>query len=201
MNVHRNEKEGKDRGFTRLADSYPGFAANMMFYFRGRTAPFPLDEALKTSLEIARDLYLAKPRHNGYYVFGSAAYDILINGLRRDDAGFAVLTQYGATGNGQIILARLIDCRRAAHAFWAEKSQYLPPENARKMREVSELYAGIVAALGAVLPNDAVASTQNGYPFEAWSAETRARFADALTVCKDLERQAVDAIADVLECW
>jgi len=184
-----------------LADSYPGFSVDMMFCYKGRTAPFPLDDALKTSLETARDLYMAKPGYNGYFVFGSAAYDILIDGLRRDDAGFAALTQYGATGNGQILLTRLIDCRRAAHAFWTEKSQYLPPENARKMREASELYAGIVSALGAVLPNDTVASTQNGYPFEAWSADIRMRFADALTVCKDLERQAVDVITDVLEHW
>ena len=184
-----------------LADSYPGYSADMMFHYRKRTAPFPLEDVLKTSLETARDLYTAEPRHNGYFVFGSAAYDILINGLRRDDSGFAALTQYGATGNGQIVLTHLIDCRRAAQAFWAEKSQYLPPENARKMREASELYAGIVSTLGAVLPNDTIASTQNGYPFEAWSAETRLRFAGALASCKDLEQQAMDIITGVLKHW
>jgi DNA-binding transcriptional MerR regulator len=184
-----------------LADSYPGYSIDMMIYYHGRTAPFPMDDALRASLEIARDLYMSEPKYNGYFVFGPAAYDILINGLRRDDHGFAALTPYGATGNGQILLTRLIDCRRAAHLFWAEKSQYLPPEKARKMYKVSDLYASITSALSAVLPNDTVASTQNGYPFEAWSAETRARFADTLTICKNLEQQAIDIISDVLEHW
>ncbi len=184
-----------------LADNYPGFSTDMMFYYGGRKAPIPLADALKASLETARFLYQAEPMYNGYFVFGSAAYDILINGLRRDDEHFAAITQYGATGNGQILLTRLIDCRRSAHLFWVKKSQVLLAENARKMQEVSGLYAEMVSALGAVLPNDTVASTQNGYPFEAWSAEKRMRLADALTACQNMEQEAIRIINDVLEHW
>ena len=184
-----------------LADKYPGADPGLTYFLRGRTIPIPLDEALKTSLETAQHLYSAKPRHNGQYVFGLDAYDIFINGLRYDDANFAAITQYGATGNGIIHLTRLIDARRAAHAFWAEKSLCLPSGNAKKMRDVAELYAKFVSTLNAVLPDDFIASTQNGYPFEAWSGETRIQFADALTTCKQLEQQAVDIIADVLNHW
>ncbi|MDR0324690.1 MAG: helix-turn-helix domain-containing protein [Oscillospiraceae bacterium] len=184
-----------------LADKYPGADPSLIYALSGRTAPLPLIESLKASLETARSLYTAKPRHNGHYLFGIDAYDILINGLRRDAADFAAITQYGTTGNGIILLTRLIDARRAAHSFWAEKSQYLSAINARKMRDVAELYSGIVSALGTVLPNEFIASFQDGYPFEAWPKETRLRFADALTTCKQLEQQALGIITDVLKHW
>lgn len=189
-----------DNGYF-LADSYPGADPNLIYFLRGRTTPVLPEEALKKSLETARDLYTSQPKHNGNYVFGLSAYDILIDGFRRDDAGFAAITQYGATGNGIILLTRLIDARRAAHDFWAEKSQCLSRINAKKMREAAELYAGIVSALNAVLPNGFVASTQNGYPFEAWSKETRICFANALKTCKQLEQQAIGLINSVLDNW
>ncbi len=184
-----------------LAESYPGADPRLTYFISERTTPIPRDEALRASLETAKEFYTAKPKHNDNYMFGLSAYDILINGLRRDDAGFAAITQYGATGNGLILISRLIDARRAAHAFWIEKSQYLSTMNAEKMRSVAELYAGIVSALGAVLPNDMVASTQNGYPFEAWSLEKRSELADALTICKQLEEKAIDIIVNVLANW
>lgn len=184
-----------------LADGYPGADPNLLYACTGRTAPFPLDEALKMSLEIARDTHAAAPKHNGCFVFGAAAYDILIDGLRRDDAGFAALTQYGSTGNGVILLTRLIDARRAAHAFWSDKSQYLPAENAQRMLKAAKCYGDIVSALGAVLPNATVMSTQNGYPSDAWQAKTRGRFADVLVTCKRLEQQSMDIIADALAHW
>ena len=184
-----------------LADSYPGADPGMTCFYRDRTNPLPLVEALRLSLETALILYTSEPMHNDHYVFGLDAYDIMINGLSCDDASFAAITQYGTTGNGIILLTRLIDARRAAHAFWMDKSQYLTSENARKMRDVGELYAGFVSVLEAVLPNDKVISTQNGFPFEAWSRETRTHFADALMVCKRLEQQAIDIITDVLKNW
>ena len=184
-----------------LADKYPGCDPSLMYFLGGRTSPLPLDQALKASLQTAQHLYTAKPRHNGQYVFGLAAYDLLIAGLRRDDAGFAAITQYGTTGNGIGLLARLIDARRAAHAFWVEKSQELTDANARKMRAAAALYAGALSVLDEVLPGDFIAATQNGFPFEAWSGEIRARLAGALTACKQLERQAFDIIEDVLKHW
>jgi len=189
-----------DNGYF-LADNYPGADRDMICCYRKLSAPCPLNEAVKASLETARDLYRMEPKHNNRYVFGLEAYDLLINGLRLDDAGFAALTQFGSTGNGIILLTRLIDARRAGSAFWTEKSQILSMENSRKMRKVAELYGGVVSALGAVLPNDYVASTQNGYPFDAWPGETRSQVADALTVCKQLEQQAVRIMADVLKNW
>ena len=69
------------------------------------------------------------------------------------------------------------------------------------MHEVAELYNSIVFTLGAILPNDVIASTQNGYPLEAWSRETRIRFSDALTTCKQVEQQAITIISDVLDHW
>ena len=184
-----------------LAESYPGADLGMMCFYRKQANSIPLIEALHTSLEAAQTLYSSKPMHGGNYMFGSTAYDILINGLRCDDAGFATITPYGTTGNGIILLSRLIDARRAAHAFWTEKSQCLPPGNAQKMQNAAELYAGVVAALETVLPNNIVNSTQNGIPFEAWSGETRAQIAEALTVCRQLEQQTADIIIDVLKHW
>ncbi len=184
-----------------LADSYPGAAPGMMYYLRGRTAPVPPREALKNSLEIARDLYTrsADPKHGN--VFGLSAYDVMTDGLRRDDAGFAAITPYGTTGNGIVLLARLIDRRRAAHAFLESRAQCLPAGNARKMREAAALYADLVSVLGAILPAEFCAATQTGFPFEAWSGETRARLAGALTACKQLEQKALDVISEVLEQW
>lgn len=184
-----------------LADSYPGADPSMLCFYRKRTSPLPLVEALRVSLETAQTLYTSKPIYNGHYVFGLAAYDILINGLRKDDTNFAAITQYGTTGNGIILIARLIDARRAAHAFWVEKAQYLSSENTRRMHDVADLYAGIISALSAILPNDMVNSTQNGFPLEAWSGETRIKIANALAHCKQLEQQAMSIIADVLRYW
>jgi transcriptional regulator with XRE-family HTH domain len=184
-----------------LADSYPGADPRLIYFLKSRTTPVPLDESLKKSLEIAQYLYTAEPMYDGRYVFGLDAYDILINGLRLDDAAFAGITQYGSTGNCVILLARLIDTRRAAHSFWADKSQFLSTRNARKMRDASELFAGMVSALGAVLPNDTIALAQNGYPFDAWTKEKRIQVADALTTCKQLEQQASSIITDTLKNW
>jgi transcriptional regulator with XRE-family HTH domain len=198
-------KPDEDKIFTGnsyfLADSYPGADPRLTYFLTGRVKPIPLDEALKKSLEIAHSLYTAAPKHNDRYVFGPAAYDILIDGLHRDDAGFAAITQYGATGNGIILLTRLIDARRSAHSFWADKAQYLSRRNAQKMRDATGHYNSIVTALSAVLPNEIVASTQNGFPFEAWSSETRVQFADALETCKQLEQRAIGIISDVLKHW
>ena len=69
------------------------------------------------------------------------------------------------------------------------------------MCNVAGLYADILSTLDVVLPNEIIISRQNGYPYEAWSKETRIRFADALTVCKGLEHQAFAVITDVLEHW
>jgi hypothetical protein len=200
-----NLKPGENNIFTSnvyfLADSYPGPDPGMIYFLRERTTPAPISEALKKSLETAFELYTAEPKHNGRYYFGSAAYDIFINGLRLDDAGFAAISQYGTTGNGLIHLTRLIDSRRAANAFWAEKSQRLSAVNARKMRDAAGFYAGIVSILNEALPNDIIASTQNGYPSDAWQKETRIRYADTLTACKELEQKAFDIITDVLNHW
>lgn len=184
-----------------LADSYPGANPGMTYSLRSRTAPIPMLDALKNSLKIALDLYTAAPKYDGHYIFGEAAYDILIEGLRRDDSGFAALTQYGATGNGYILISRLIDARRAAHAFWNEKYKYLNSANTMKMRDVSLLYAGIVSALESVLPNEVIAPIQNGYPHEAWTMEERLRIADALSHCKHSEQQANGIIANILKNW
>ena len=184
-----------------LADKYPGVSPDLIYFLSGRTVPLPLNEALKASLLMAQHLYTAKPRHNNQYVFGLAAYDILINGLLRDNADFAAITQYGTTGNGIILLTRLIDARRAAHAFWRGKSRYLSDVNARKMNDVAALYGDIIATLGTVLPNDFIVQTQNGFPFEAWSKDTRGMLCDALTTCKQLEQRIIDGIADVLNHW
>ena len=184
-----------------LADSYPGVAPELIYFLRGRTSPIPLNVALKKSLETAKYLYTTGRRNHNDYIIGLTAYDVMIDGLRRDDAGFAALTQYGATGNGIILLTHLIDKRRAAVAFWEEKSQYLSTVNAQKMRDVANLYTTVLSTLDAVLPNDLVVSTQNGFPFEAWSAEKRVQIAGALTTCKQLEQQVVDIISDVLSHW
>lgn len=184
-----------------LADKYPGADPGLIYYIKNRTIPLPLNEALKISLETAQNLYSAKPRHNGHYVFGLAAYDILINGLRSDDKDFASITQYGTTGNGIILLTRLIDTRRAAHTFWQDKSQYLSSLNAQKMRTVAELYGSVVSALGTVLPDEFIESTQKGFPFDAWSKETRIRITDVLINCKQSEEQAIGIIEEVLKHW
>ena len=189
-----------DNGYF-LADNYPGADPGLICFYHNKTVPVPLSEALKISLETAQMLYTAKPKHNDTYVFGLSAYDMLLDGLRRDDDGFAAITQYGATGNGIILLTRLIDARRAAHAFWAEKAQFLPAANAQKKREASALYAGMVSALDAVLPGKTIFATQNGYPFEAWSRDTRILFADAVETCKQREQQAIEIINDVLKNW
>jgi len=184
-----------------LANSYPGAAPELIYFLRGRTSPIPLNEALKKSLETAKSLYTTERRSHNDFIIGLTAYDVMIDGLRRDDSGFAVLTQYSPTGNGIILLTQLIDKRRAAYAFWEEKSQYLSTINAKKMRDVANLYPDVLSALDAVLPNDIVVSTQNGYPFEAWSTEKRTQIAEALTSCKQLEQQAIDIISDVLNHW
>jgi|GEM_PF-5860141 len=106
-----------------LADSYPGVAPELIYFLRSRISPMPLNEALKKSLETAQYLYTTERRNHNDYTFGLAAYDAMIDGLHRDDVGFAALTQYGATGNGIILLTHLIDNRRAAITFWEEKSQ------------------------------------------------------------------------------
>jgi len=184
-----------------LADSYPGAAPSLTYFLRGRTAPVPLNESLKKSLETAKYLYTTERRDHNNFIIGLAAYDVMIDGLRRDDAGFAALTQYGATGNGIILLTQLIDKRRAARDFWVEKSQYLSVINAKKMRDVAELYADVLSALDTVLPNEFIVSTQKGFPFEAWSKETRSKIFDALTACRRMEQQALEKITDVLEHW
>jgi len=181
-----------------LADSYPGADPSLIYFLQGRTDPISLCEALKKSLEIAQWLYTAE---NEYIVLGLSAYDVMNDGLRHDDAGFAALTQYGATENTIYHLARLIDNRRAANIFWSEKSQYLSASNAKKMTDVAGLYGDILSTLDAVLPNDIINSTLNGYPFETWSSEKRNQIADALLICKQLEKQAVDIISDVLNHW
>jgi len=184
-----------------LADSYPGADPRLIFFLSGRTTPAPLDEALKKSLETAKNLFATKPMHDGRYVFGLDAYDILINGLCLDDTGFAAITQYGSTGNCVILLTHLIDARRAAHTFWAEKSEYLSARNVRKMRNVAKLFADMVSVLGDVLPNDIINFAQNGYPIDAWVQEKREKAASALTTCKQLEQQTLNIISDTLENW
>jgi hypothetical protein len=159
-----------------------------------------LGEALKKSLETAQWLYTTGNKHNNSGL-GLSAYDVMIDGLRRDDAGFAALTQYGTTGNGILLLTQLIDKRRAANIFWAEKSSYLSDVNAKKMRDVANLYADVLSTLGTVLPKEIIKSTQNNYPVEAWSSEKRNQIAEALITCKQSEQKAVDIISDVLNNW
>ena len=185
-----------------LADSYPGADPSLIYFLDNRATPIPLNEALKKSLETALWLYTTGNKHNNPdYALGLSAYDVIIDGLRRDDTGFAALTQYGATGNGIFLLTQLIDKRRAANAFWIEKSQYLSDINAKKMRDVANLYADVLSTLNVILPNDIINSTQNGYPFEAWSVEKRNQIADTLITCKEMEQQVVDIISDVLNHW
>ena len=185
-----------------LADSYPGADPSLIYFLDNRITPIPLNEALKTSLETALWLYATGNKHNNpEYTLGLSAYDVMIKGLRRDDAGFAALTQYGATGNGILLLTQLVDKRRAANAFWEDKSQYLSDTNAKKMREVAILYASVLSTLDAVLPSDIINSTQNGYPFEAWSVEKRNKISEALIICKQTEKNVIDIISDVLEHW
>ena len=185
-----------------LADSYPGADPSLIYYLNGRITPIPLSEALKKSLETAQWLYTTGNKHNNPdYVLGLSAYDVMIDGLRRDDAGFASLTQYGATGNGILLLTQLIDKRLAAKVFWNEKSSCLSDVNAKKMRDVSNLYVDILSTLDTVLPREIINSTQNGYPFDAWSADKRNQIAEALVICKQLEQKAVDIISDVLNYW
>jgi len=184
-----------------LADSYPGCAPELIYFLHGRTSQLSLNEALKKSLETAKYLYTIERRNHNDYTFGLAAYDVMIDGLHRDDAGFAALTQYGATGNGIILLTHLIDKRRAAMTFWEEKSQYLSTVSAKKMCDVVSLYANVLSTLYTVLPNDFTVSVQNGFPFEAWSEEKRTQIADALTTCKQLEQQVLDIVTDVLNHW
>lgn len=184
-----------------LADRYPGAAPSLIYFGTNKGTPISLDTALRGSLETAKYLYTAEPRDNGRYIIGLAAYDIYINALQLNDADFAAVTPYGATGNGILLLTRLIDARHAAHEFWAEKSKYLSKENARKMQHVAELYAKVVSTLRVVLPRDAASSTQNGYPYEAWTSEMRSRISEALTSCKYLEQQVLDMITDVLDHW
>lgn len=184
-----------------LADRYPGADPGLVYFLHNRTIPLPLSEALKASLETAHRLYTAKSQCNGQYVFGLSAYDLMINDLRYDDSEFTAITQYGTTGNGIILLSHLIDARRAARDFWSVKSEYLSARNAHKMRDVIGHYNSMVSALETLLPNDFISSVRNGYPFEAWSKETRIQLADTLTNCKHLEQQILNIITDILKHW
>lgn len=189
-----------DNGYF-LADCYHRTDPHYVYFLQSRTSPLPTREALKASLETALSIYTAAPQFGSTYYFGMDAYDILIDTLRLDDCGFAALTQYGATGNGHILLTRLIDARRAAHAFWNEKSSLIPGKNGQKLQNLSAIYAQMVSVLSTVLPNDLVAATQNGYPITAWSQSIRFGIADALTACKEYERQAILLIEEVLSRW
>lgn len=184
-----------------LADCYPQADPHYVYFLQSRTSPLPILDALKASLETAQFLYTAAPQVNDTYYFGLDAYDILIHSLRLEDCGFAALTQYGTTGNGYILLTRLLDARRAAHAFWTEKALLVPGKNGQKLLSLSSLYAQIVSALSTLLPNDLAAATQNGFPFTAWSLPTRQTFADALEACKEYERQAIVLIEEILVRW
>lgn len=184
-----------------LADCYPQTDPHYVYFLQSQTSPMPTREALKASLDTALSLYTAAPQCGSIYYFGMDAYDILIDSLRLDDCGFAALTQYGATGNGHILLARLLDARRAAHAFWTAKYPLIHGRNGQKLQDLSVLYAQMVSVLSTVLPNDLVAATQNGYPVTAWSQSKRLRIADALTACKEYERQAIILIEEVLSRW
>lgn len=66
---------------------------------------------------------------------------------------------------------------------------------------MSALYAQMVSVLSTVLPNDLVASTQNGYPVTAWTQSARLAVADAVAACKEYERQAIVLIEEVLARW
>ena len=69
------------------------------------------------------------------------------------------------------------------------------------MHDAACLYAEFLSVLETVLPNDFIASVQNGFPFNAWTKEQRTRLADALSACKELDRQVFDIIVRVLEQW
>ncbi len=184
-----------------LADKYPGVDPGRIYFLQNRATPLPWNDALKVSLETALRLYTAKPRRDDQYIFGISAYDIMIDGLRCDDTAFAAITQYGTTENGIILLAHLIDARRAAHDFWSAQLKYLSDRNAHKMRDIIGFYNSMVSALETVLPNDFIRSSLNGYPFETWSKETRIQLADTLINCKHLEQQVLNMITDILKDW
>ena len=184
-----------------LADCYYQTDPHYVYFLQSLTSPLPTREALKVSLETALSVYTAAPQYGNIFYFGMDAYDILIDSLRLDDRGFSALTQYGATGNGYILLTRLVDARRAAHIFWSGKSSLISGKNGQKLRDLSALYAQMVSVLSTVLPNDLVASTQNGYPVTAWTQSARLAVADAVAACKEYERQAIVLIEEVLARW
>jgi hypothetical protein len=159
-----------------LADNYPGFLPqyHLGYYDINRVAPLPLEDSLKISLEIAKDMLDKK---NGErYLFGFEAYNMLINDLCSDNKKFAALTPYGSTSNGLYIFSKLIDARRSAHEFWKTKHMYLSIDNSKKMQKVSALYGSMKDELLRVLPYEKISSALNGYPKEDWSIEKRHEF-------------------------
>ncbi len=184
-----------------LADCYSQADPHYVYILQERTFPLPIKEALKSSLETALSICTAAPQFGNTFYFGMDAYDILVDSLRLEDSGFAALTQYGATGNGYNLLARLLDARRAARDFWTEKFHLVPGKNGQKLRNLAVLYGQMVSELNKVVSDDIAAATLNGYPFKAWSQSTRLTIADVLDACKEYERQAIILIEEVLAHW
>ena len=172
-----------------------------MYILQERTFPLPIKEALKSSLETALSICTAAAQFGNAFYFGMDAYDILVDSLRLEDSGFAALTQYGATGNGYNLLARLLDARRAARDFWTEKFHFVSGKNGQKLRSLAVLYGQMVSELNKVVSDDIAAAALNGYPFTAWSQSTRLTIADVLDACKEYERQAIILIEEVLAHW
>lgn len=196
-----DERDCFTNNYYYLADSYPGADPERIYFLQERTMMLPRHKALKASLKTAQRLYKADTRGNGQYVFGTAAYDVLIRGLRCEDEAFAAISSYGTTENGILLLSRLIDARKAAAMFWMMQLKYISDRNVSLIRDLIGLYQQMVGALEALLPEELLRNALNGYPVRAWTKEFRRGLADALSECKRWEIQVLKKIESVLKQW
>lgn len=181
----------------RHAKNYPGFYPEgfLKFFDKDYTKNTPI-KSLKKSLESCVQYY----NHNEFNGcrFGRAAFDVLIDGFRKDDGEYDCLCQ-----NANYHLGVLVDARRCAHVYLDESAALLSGEKQNSLREISAMYKTIYDSILSVVPYQMLSEefAFGGSTKEPWNFDIRKELADTILRTEDMEAQILIIVKDILDKW
>ena len=127
--------------------------------------------------------------------FGAAAYQILIDGLLKEEEEYKSFRR-----NENYHVGVLVDARRSAQVYLEESAVLAGGSAGKKLLETAALYRELCDGILAVVPYNRLSEqfAFNAGPEESWDRDTRVRLAAALREAVSIERSVQTVAKDVL---